>query len=506
MTDSHPKRRHSIRREEDRQLRRELNRNNQLFQVAQHITSEINMDVLFEVIVEETNRIMGTEMCSVFLIDEDGQDLCSLISTDLGRDEIRIPKDHGVAGWVFCNQTPAIINDAYQDPRFYPGVDAETGVRTRNILCIPLISRTLQCIGTLQAMNKKGGDFTDEDRELIYKLGNYATIALENAKLYEDLKALDQAKEKVINHLSHELKTPLAILKMVITRLSRLPVLAENTKVQKTLQRGQRSVARLLELEEKVSDILNQRSVEEKEQIINILQEALSFAEEVAEEDETAYRNILDKVIARIESIYRLESFNPQAIALETFIDSIYDAAIAADQSRKVEILKKVPPKIALTMDSKVLTKVCAGLLKNAIENTPDQGRIEIEASQQDGAIEITVKDFGVGITTTNLNNIFGGFIHTQDTDMYSSKRPYAFNAGGTGSDLLRMKVFAERYGFAIEFESRRCKYIPYDTDRCPGDISKCDHVNSPEGCYTSGGSIFTVTFPIKPRFKAPSA
>jgi signal transduction histidine kinase len=498
MADSHPKRRHSIRREEDRQLRRELNRNNQLFQVAQRITSEINMDVLFKVIVEETNRIMGTKMCSVFLVDEDEQDLCSLVSTDLGRKEIRIPKDHGVAGWVFCNQTPALINDAYQDPRFYPGVDAETGVRTQNILCIPLISRRRKCIGTLQAMNKKGRDFTPKDRELLFKLGNYVTVALENAKLYEDLKALDQAKEKVINHLSHELKTPLAILKMVMTRLSRLPLLADHAKVQKTLQRGHRSVSRLLELEEKVSDILNQRSVEEKEQIINILEESLSFAEEMAEEDPALHQAILDKVIARLESIYQLETFNPQPISLENFIKSICEQAATADQNRHVDILSHVSTNLVLTMDQQVLTKVCGGLLKNAVENTPDQGRIEIEARQRDGAIQIVVQDFGVGITASNQHNIFGGFIHTQDTQLYSSKTPYAFNAGGTGSDLLRMKVFAERYGFSIDFESRRCRYIPLDTDHCPGDISECTFVNSPEGCYESGGSVFTVTFPIK--------
>jgi adenylate cyclase len=66
-----------------------------------------------------------------------------------------MPKNSGVAGWVYSNKTPLIVPNAYSDPRFYPGIDEKTGFKTKNILCVPLINRDYKCIVTLQALNKK---------------------------------------------------------------------------------------------------------------------------------------------------------------------------------------------------------------------------------------------------------------------------------------------------------------------------------------------------------------
>ena len=89
------------------------------------------------------------------------------------------------------------------------------------------------------------------------------------------------------------------------------------------------------------------------------------------------------------------------------------------------------------------------------------------------------------------------GFFHTQDTMDYSTKKPYQFNAGGTGSDLLRTKVFSERHGFSVGFESTRCQFIPDDTDECPGKISECPFIKTKSDYFSSGGSTFSVRFPI---------
>ena len=135
------------------------------------------------------------------------------------------------------------------------------------------------------------------------------------------------------------------------------------------------------------------------------------------------------------------------------------------------------------------------GLLKNAVENTPDEGRIEISVAEYDNDIRVEVHDYGIGITSENRNNIFSGFYHTHDTNFYSSKHPYDFYAGGSGLDLLRMKVFSEIFGFSVNLESTRCKYIPLDSDICQGKISACPYIKERADCLSSGGSIFTVDF-----------
>ncbi|GEM_PF-1758879 len=209
------------RRNEDRLVRDRIRKYDQIFKVGQIITSEVNLDTLFEVIMTETNQILGTRRSTVFLHDKKAGELWSLVATGMKRNEIRIPDNYGVAGWVFTRMKPLMINDAYNDPRFYSEVDKKSGFRTRNIFCVPLMNRQGECIGALQALNKVSGRFTDRDRDLLSSISCYVAIALENAKLYEELKALDRARERVINHLSHELKTPIAIISSALARISR---------------------------------------------------------------------------------------------------------------------------------------------------------------------------------------------------------------------------------------------------------------------------------------------
>jgi len=107
------------------------------------------------------------------------------------------------------------------------------------------------------------------------------------------------------------------------------------------------------------------------------------------------------------------------------------------------------------------------------------------------------VHDYGGGITEENQIHIFEGFFVTRDITAYSSQRPFDFNAGGKGADLLRMKFFSERHNFKINLTSFRCKFIPQESDICPGRISRCALCNGKQVCYHSGGTIFALFFPF---------
>ncbi|MCK5837996.1 MAG: ATP-binding protein, partial [Desulfobacula sp.] len=135
----------------------------------------------------------------------------------------------------------------------------------------------------------------------------------------------------------------------------------------------------------------------------------------------------------------------------------------------------------------------------NAIENTPDKGKIHISIKTKDAGILFNVHDFGVGIEEDAQKRIFEGFFTTQDTLLYSTKTPFAFNAGGKGADLLRMKIFSDRYGFTLGMQSNRCQFLleNQDTD-CPGDIEACSFCHTEKDCLNSGDSIFTVFFASK--------
>ena len=210
------------RRDEDWLVRDQIRKHNQLFHVGQIITSEMNLHALFEVIMEQTNQIMDTQRSTVLLYDKKSSELWSLVATAMKRNEIRIPSDYGVAGWVFQRNTPLIINDAYNDSRFYAEVDKQSGFRTRNLICVPLVNRKGQCIGVLQALNKRVGDFTDEDKELLTSISHYVAIALENSQLYEEVKDYSQKLKGTLIHIETLEKVKSHLTKFVPSSVAKL--------------------------------------------------------------------------------------------------------------------------------------------------------------------------------------------------------------------------------------------------------------------------------------------
>jgi class 3 adenylate cyclase len=210
------------RRKEDWRIRERLRRHGMLFRVGQVITSEMNLAALFEVIMDQTNQMLGTQRSSVFLHDEGAGELWSLVATAMRRNEIRIPQDHGIAGWVFQQRQPVRINDAYGDPRFYAAVDRSSGFRTRNLLCVPLFDQERDCVGVLEALNKEAGDFSDEDEELLVAMSHYVAIALENSRLYEEIKAHAERLHQTLVHLETLEKVKSQLTKFVPSSVARL--------------------------------------------------------------------------------------------------------------------------------------------------------------------------------------------------------------------------------------------------------------------------------------------
>ncbi|OGR31377.1 MAG: hypothetical protein A3J80_04600 [Desulfobacula sp. RIFOXYB2_FULL_45_6] len=106
-----------------------------------------------------------------------------------------------------------------------------------------------------------------------------------------------------------------------------------------------------------------------------------------------------------------------------------------------------------------------------------------------------------MGIESDAQKRIFEGFFTTQETLLYSTKTPFAFNAGGKGADLLRMKIFSDRHGFVLKMESQRCRFLlKNEGSVCPGDIEKCEFCKTIDDCLGSGYSVFTVFFPAEKK------
>jgi len=313
------------------------------------------------------------------------------------------------------------------------------------------------------------------------------------------IKRLEKAKERAINHLSHELGTPLSIIEGVMKRIPEELKKDNMERIHEWVERVNRNLRRLKDLQTKIDDILNERPGQEKERILNLVEAAIAFLDELKDEPlKESAEALRQHIVKRLDSLHRVDEVREETIALDDFIRQVCHEARLSMKERQLEIVEKVEKGPCVEMDPKVLRKVCEGFLKNAIENTPDEGKIEIELKAEDPVASVDFRDFGVGITPENQKLIFTGFFHTQDTHHYASKKPYLFNAGGSGSDLLRARVLSEKFGFSVNFSSTRCRYLPSDKDECPGRISSCPFIKDKEDCLTSGGSTFSLRLHLK--------
>jgi PAS domain S-box-containing protein len=352
------------------------------------------------------------------------------------------------------------------------------------------------------------------DWELIRKDGTVRYVETSVSAVYDSLgrpkgfrgiarditeqKFLDKAREGVINLLSHEVRTPLSIIGGVFARVGRQLQKNSVSGLESMIERGMRSLKRLHDLQVAVDDILNQRPSKETDGTLRLIESALGIVEELKEDERVgeSARAALESFSRRLESVYKTEAIRWEKIDVTELVREVVQEAGSLMGGREVEIHTDVPAGLALEMDRRILKKVCGGLLRNAIENTPDEGKVEIQVVSREKFIHFSFRDYGIGIIAQNQKMIFGGFFHNRDPAMYSSKNRYQFYAGGTGVDLLRTKAFSERYKFQVGFESLRCRFLPRDEDACPGRISECSFVKDRGECFASGGSTFSLAFP----------
>lgn len=166
-----------------------------LVKISQSISAETNIDQLIKTIAEETKEAIQADRCTVFLFDEEKNELWSKVALGIENNEIRFPADKGLAG--HCVKTGETINikDAYNDPRFNPEIDNQTGYKTKTILCMPIKNLQQRIIGAFQVLNKLEGCFSDLDEDLLVAIGSSAGIALENAQLFKtQQKMLEEQK------------------------------------------------------------------------------------------------------------------------------------------------------------------------------------------------------------------------------------------------------------------------------------------------------------------------
>ena len=170
-----------------------LKRSQILLEVTRRCASLSNIQDVWKELVSMTSRELDCDRGTLFLNDDETNELFSYVAQgDLVR-EIRILNDSGIAGHVFQSGEARISDDPYSDELFNRSVDQRTGYTTRNIACVPVRTMSGETIGVMQSLNKRVGEFNDDDLELLEEMTTQAAVVLQGLQHYEQI---DKIREK----------------------------------------------------------------------------------------------------------------------------------------------------------------------------------------------------------------------------------------------------------------------------------------------------------------------
>ncbi len=393
-----------------------------LLDVIKAMSAETDFDRLLQLIMEETTRAMAADRSTLFLVDRERGELWSRVALGLQeKKEIRFKSHLGIAGHVVTTGVRLNIPEAYDDPRFNQAVDRQTGYRTKTILCVPVRNKEGAIVGVLQVLNKRVGVFTPADEEMLDALSAQAAIALENARLYEDLrkaygelKQLDAMKGDFLANISHELRTPLApIIGYVEMLLSGRPGPLTDR------QRSHLSVV---------------------EQAVQRLQ------------------GLIEDLLAFVQMDQGNLGIQPRAFALGPLLEERARLITPRATEKGLIVEVAVPADLPdVLVDPQQIARAVALMLDNAIKFTPQGGHVTLSGkthvtpddappSWEHGYVEVSLSDTGIGIPADKIPRIFEKFYQVDA----STTRSY----GGTGLGLALVKQIMESHGTQVMVES----------------------------------------------------
>jgi PAS domain S-box-containing protein len=382
--------------------RRLAERLRQVAAVSLTINAALSLESVLHVITEEARTIIGAHQALTTLLVDDSwaraRHTFSLSDKYAGyRTNPTWPDGRGLEGIVGRANRPLRLTQAELEAHpAWRGAGPEAGRRPplRGWLAAPLVGRSGRHLGLIQLSDRYEGDFTAESESILVQLAQVASVAIENARLYEELREADRRKDEFLAMLAHELRNPMApILNAVhVLRLRG----ADSPETRWATEVANRQVLQLGRL---VDDLLD---------VSRISRGKITLQTELVELRAVAER--------------ALETSRP-------FIDSrrhTLDVALPSDP-------------LLVEADPVRLAQILANLLNNAAKYTPEGGRVRLAVERDRGEAAIRVSDTGMGIAPEMLPRVF---------DLFSqAERTLDRAQGGLGIGLTLVRRLTELHG-----------------------------------------------------------
>ncbi len=379
-----------------------------LIEISLTLNSTLDLDNILYSILETASDVLACEAVSILLYDETTEELRFVASTDSKPEElskIAVPLENSIAGTIFLQNAPQVINNLSSHPMHFQMVSKRLKIENKSLIGVPMRIRD-QVIGVLEGINKKDGNFGMEDVDILSVIASQAAVAISNARMmqslqaaFDELRQIDKLKSDFIAIASHELRTPLFHI------LGYAQLLKEETQGESS-ENAQRVFESAKLLQSLVDDMTN----------MNLLE-------------------------------MRAQELDKQKIPAQVVLAAAYQEvrpAIEAKKQRSSIHLPKAP--IFIMADQEKLTRVFINVLNNAVRFTPEEGQIEIRLSRQENHAHFSIQDNGIGIPPKKLDSIFNRFNQVES----HMTRSY----GGLGLSLPIARGLVELHGGKIWAES----------------------------------------------------
>ncbi len=392
-----------------------------LNRISRAMTSTLDLDQVLASAMQGIDQTLRVEAGSLLLLDEKRGELVSrmiLRGGELRDVPFRLALGQGIAGWVAREGKPLLVADVQGDDRFFAGLNEALELVARAILCVPLIVRD-EVIGAIEIVNKLEGQFMEDDLALLSSIAASVAIAIENARLYTEVKGFAEelarsqaqlvqsaklaATGKLAASIAHEINNPLQAVQSCIYL---------------------------------VADEIEPDSPDK--QYLDIAREELSR---------------ISKIVERMVDFYRPSKEGRKPTDINSLLENVLTLMGKRIQQGQVivntRLASQLPPVMAIADH---LKQVFFNIILNALEAMPKGGKLYVTTSlvsskaevavvdEEEDFVQIEFTDTGVGIAPEVIGNLFAPF--------------YTTKAKGTGLGLSISSDIVERHGGQVEVES----------------------------------------------------
>ncbi len=359
---------------------------------------------IYQEITKIATDITHSERSSLFIYDKERNLLSSKIAQGLD-EKISIDLDEGIAGYCGKTRQRIIENDAYTNPLFNATIDMQSGYRTRQLLAVPIIGKFDNLLGVLQVLNKKEGDYSENDADLLVIVAELAASVIEDHRIKKILKEEVDAKTKALQEANDQLG------ERVASEIERNRKLIEERQLQEELLIER---SKLAELGKMIGFISHQ--MKQPLNVINVvihgLQESYHDndldAESLDEAMEMFGRNIT--FLAQTIDDFRLfvkHDRTKEVFELRTAVDEILRLMGPLLRMNSITITSDVEAGLRSYGIANEFKQVIINLITNTIDQFgpegPDTPVIKLIGRRDGGEAVLQVRDNAGGIDTALL-------------------------------------------------------------------------------------------------------